>query len=180
MYLVPVLNIMLRELPKLLVDRAQKADAEKRQYIAKLEEATGEDVFKYLLLMNTAALEDYVAQTRLQAQQSFRLSSAISVIGFLLLGVGIALGFYLGTTGKDLDSAYLASAAGVLTEFISGVFFYLFNKTLQQLNRFHDKLITSQHISLSFMATSQLSEAAKRDAQKAELAKLLMVGRGSE
>jgi hypothetical protein len=47
------------------------AQAERKSYTEKLEDATGDDVFRYLLLINTSALVGYIAQTRLQAEQGF-------------------------------------------------------------------------------------------------------------
>ena len=48
-------------------------DAKEREkkYIEKVEGAKGDNVFKYLLLMDSASIEGYIAQTRLQAEQSF-------------------------------------------------------------------------------------------------------------
>ena len=42
----------------------------KTTYTEKLEDAQGDDVFKYLVLISTAGLDGYIAQTRLQAEQS--------------------------------------------------------------------------------------------------------------
>ena len=69
---------------------AEKAGRDKETYIGKLEQATGDDVFKYILLINVSALEGYVAQTRIQAEQSFRLSRIVAVLGFIILATGIA------------------------------------------------------------------------------------------
>lgn len=151
-------------LVKLLSETSNQSAEDKKDYSEKLEAATGDDVFKYLLLINIAALEGYVAQTRIQAPQSFRFSQNGAIIGFLLLSGGIGLGIYLSVIGKSsLDMAYLASGAGILTEFIVGVFFYLYNKSLQQINRFHDRLVAMQQTSMSFLASSLVVDEAKRD-----------------
>jgi|SRR5882762_4594427 len=158
-------------------ETAEKASKEKETYIEKLEMASGENVFKYVLLINVSALEGYVAQTRIQAEQSFRLSKVVAFTGFMLLGTGIALSIYLSLSGKpSLDSAYLAAISGLLTEFISGVFFYLYNRTLQQMNRFHDKLVAMQQTSMAFLATSLVSDAGKRDDLKVELSRGIVPG----
>jgi hypothetical protein len=75
-----------------------------------------------------------------------------------------------------INAAYLASLAGMLTEFISGVFFYLFNRTLQQMNLFHDKMLASRQVVMSFLANTLIEDRNKRDDSKAELSKLLMPG----
>lgn len=154
---------------------ADKASEEKKDYTGKLEGADGEEVFKYLLLVDLSYLEGYVAQTRMQAEQSFQLCKRVAIAGFVILAIGIGIGITSNLIkGWQLEVAYLAGVAGVLTEFISGVFFYLYNRTLQQLNLFHDKLVATQQMSMSFLANSHISMVETRDTSKAELSKLLM------
>lgn len=119
-----------------------------------------------------AALEGYVAQTHIQAEQSFRLTKIVAAIGFAMLGVGIVLAIYLSALDRPtLDAAYLAAIAGVLTEFISGVFFYLYNRTLQQINLFHDRLIAMQQTSMAYLATGLVSDRKTGDEARLDLAK---------
>ena len=54
--------------------QASDASEQESKYREELQGAEGEEIFKYLLLTNMAALQGYVAQTRLQAEQSFQLS----------------------------------------------------------------------------------------------------------
>lgn len=154
---------------------------DKRTYADKLEQAQGDDVFKYLLLMNASALEQYVTQTRLQAEQSFRLSRVVAIVGFVLLAISIGLGVYINMSGGEtLDVAYLSGIAGVLTEFISGVFFYLYNRTLQQLNLFHNRMLSAQHVATALLTNSRVADTAKRDDGKVELAKVLISAAASQ
>lgn len=153
----------------------ERATEQRENYAAKLESATGDGVFKYVLLMNVSALEGYVAQTRIQAAQSFRLSQIVAVVGFLLIATGVAAGIYLSVTRQRvLDMAYIASGAGILTEFVSGVFFYLYNRTLHQINRFHDKLVAMEQTSMSLLASSQIKDESKRDDATLTLARELL------
>ena len=147
------------ELAKVLASSANRSYDDKRTYEEKLERATGVNVYKYVLLINISALEGYVAQARLQAQQSFNLSRVVALAGFAIVAVAIILSVYLTITGNpQLNAAYLAGVAGVLTEFIAGVFFYLYSKTLSQINVFHDKLVDMQKTAL-FHISETTSEA---------------------
>lgn len=158
-----------------------KAQQDKKSYTDKLEETEGDDIFKYLLLIDTSALDGYVNQTRLQAEQSFQLSKYVAIVGFVLISIGIVLGIYSSYMGRNgLEAAYLASLAGILTEFISGVFFYLYNRTLQQLNLFHDKMLSSKQMIMSFLANSLVEDDVKRDDSKVELSKMLMSSSGKQ
>jgi hypothetical protein len=125
--------------------------------------------------VNPERFKEYVQQTRLQAEQSFRLSKRAAVAGLDLIVVGIALGIVSTfVTDAPLSAAYLSAVSGIVSEFISGVFFSLFNRTLQQLNRFHDKLLSSQHIAMSLHATSILTDEDSRTKSVAELAAMLI------
>ena len=159
-------------LTTLFAEDAAKAWAEKKTYAEKLEAAQGDDVFKYILLINVSALEGYVAQTRIQAEQSFRLAKIVSSIGFTILCVGIAFSIYLSIRGNtSLEAGYLTSVAGVITEFISGIFFYLYNRTLQQINRFHDRLLAMEQSSMAYLATGLVSDRKTGDEARLALAK---------
>ena len=134
---------------KSLISSAKQSYEDKKSYEEKLEKAQGKDIYKYVLLINISALEGYVAQARLQAQQSFNLSRLVAIAGFLIVAIAIGLSVYFTVTGnQSLNAAYLAGIAGILTEFIAGVFFFLYSKTLSQINIFHDKLVDMQKTAL--------------------------------
>jgi hypothetical protein len=89
----PISVFIVGSLTAILQKTLDDAQKEKKTYTDKLENAKGDEIFKYVLLMNSAALEEYVAQTRLQAQQSFVSSIGVAVAGFILLSIGIGLAF---------------------------------------------------------------------------------------
>jgi hypothetical protein len=149
------------DLIKNLKSSAKQSSDDKRTYEQKLETARGVEIYKYVLLINISALEGYVAQARLQAQQSFNLSRFVAIVGFLIVSVAIGLSVYLTAKGNsNLSAAYLTGVAGVFTEFISGVFFFLYSKTLAQINLFHDKLVDMQKTSLSHLAEMDYTETS--------------------
>jgi hypothetical protein len=165
-----IFGVAANAITELLTKKVEVSTEEKKTYSDKLENATGDDIFKYILLINISALDGYVAQTRIQAQQSFQLSKIVAIIGFIILSIAIGLSIFLTMSGNaNLNAAYLSSVAGIVTEFIAGVFFYLYNKTLQQINLFHDKLVMMQQTSMSYIATGLVSDQAKKDQAKIDL-----------
>jgi hypothetical protein len=52
----------------------------------------------------------------------------------------------------------IASAGGVLAEFIAGAYFYLYNRSLVQLNYFFDKLTSMQDTMLAIKLCENLPE----------------------
>ena len=69
-------------------------------------------------------------------------------VGFLLVMTVLAIGFTDRANAATI--AYLSSGAGILTEIISGIFFYLYNRTVRQMKTYHDSLLAAQNILLSF------------------------------
>jgi hypothetical protein len=170
-----------------LTRQEQNAADQKAEYADKLETATGGDVFKYFLLINVASLEKYVAQTRIQAQLSFRLCERVSQWAFFLILLGVFMAIVspllsllsakwpaLGTTTVPLAPAGLAALAGIITQFISSVFFYFYNRTLQQFNLFGEKLSAAERVAISLLVNGTITDDAARNTSSAELAKALL------
>src|SRR5258708_39851920 len=80
---------------------------------------------------------------------------------FIILG--LALGF--AATANSQILTYISSGSGVITEFIAGVFFYLYNRTVRQMKGYHDSLLVVQNILLSF----KLVEDTKDENEKAKM-----------
>jgi len=140
------------EVTRQFITSAEENDKKKKTYEEKLENARGKDVYKYFLLINVSVLGSYTAQARVQAQQSFNLSRLVACVGFVIVAVAVVLGIYLTShDNQSLSAAYLTGAAGVITEFISGIFFSLYSKTLGQINLFHDKLVEMEKLALSHL-----------------------------
>ena len=143
--------------------KAEEAQAEEDLRGATGGRAEGDNIFKYILLINVAALEGYVARTA-HSSRAGGLARRVALIGFVMLGVGIALAIYLSVFGRPtMEVAYLTAIAGVLTEFISGVFFYLYNRTLQQINQFTIRLVAMQQTSMAYLATGLVSDRKTGD-----------------
>jgi hypothetical protein len=148
------------------VHGAQVAEDQKQTYQDKLEKASHDDVFKYVFLINNASVEKYVQQSREQAETAFLLSKRVAIAGFALLAAGIVIGLISQFTDQALTTAYLAGIGGVLTEFIAGVFFWMYNRTLQQINLFYQGLMMQQQDALA--AIGRVSESGK-EADKGRL-----------
>lgn len=111
-----------------------------------------EDFFKRLVEINFKYLDQYYMQTKEQADKSFLLVLSGGGIGLIILGIGIIL-IYLGKQSPG----NIASVAGILIEFITTIFFYLYNKTLLKTGEYHKKLVLSQNISLALKTTEDFS-----------------------
>lgn len=132
---------------KARIDVANIEAQKKRFEDLNIERTATDTYFDRLVSINLENLSAYYVLVKQNASQSFKLSAFVGVIGFAVLITGIVLGFI---DAKYKDISYLSAAAGVITEMISGVFFYLYNRTVRQLKEYHDSLIDVQNILLSF------------------------------
>ena len=142
-----LLTISLPVIAKLAASwlkRADVAEEQQNNYQDKLEDARPDKVFRYIFLINNAAVEKYVNQSRAQAEVSFALCRVAAIAGFLLLVASIVIGIVVELNGRSLSIAYIAGIAGVITQFISGVFFWMYNRTLQQINVFYQGIMSQQ------------------------------------
>ena len=130
-----------------------------------------EDLFRNSIKTSYTYLDQYYAQTRKQAQQGFIITVSIAVCGAILIFGGV--GFLLFGNSEKVTPAYITCASGAITEFISAVFFYLYNKTVTSMNSYHDKLVLSQNIAFALRVADSLSEEKKDDAKLAIISELV-------
>lgn len=119
----------------------------------KIKEKVDEDIFENSIKLSYKYLDEYYDQTRKQAQKGFYVTVFVAVFGAALISFGIII-MYKGNT----KPAYVTCAAGVITEFISSVFFYLYNKTITSMSAYHNKLVLSQNISIALKVADSLPE----------------------
>lgn len=127
-----------------------------------------EDIFENSIKMSYQYLDQYYSQTKDQAKRGFGITVAVSVFGALLIGVGI-VAMFMGKT----EPSYVTCASGVMTEFISAVFFYLYNKTVTSMNNYHNKLVLSHNISIALKVSDSLPDADKTKAKDMIITELL-------
>jgi positive regulator of sigma E activity len=134
--------------------------------------AKDEDYFRNLVTINVTNLSEYYYLVKTHTNASFRTALAFGVVGFMLVGTGIVLGY----VGKKETIALAASIAGVLTEFISSIFFYLYNRTVRQLKEYHDSLLDVQDVLLALKVLESLQDPAAKSEVVKSVVLYLMKG----
>jgi ABC-type multidrug transport system fused ATPase/permease subunit len=119
-----------------------------------------EDYINKLIELNVTRLEEYYDEVKRHSFLSFSFSLMVGVVGFLLIVTGIVLGYF--GHGEKMNIAYLSGISGIITEFISGVFFYLYNRTVKQLKSYHNDLIDLQNTLLSFKLVEQVKDGPEK------------------
>lgn len=116
-----------------------------------VQDEVTEDIFENSIKMSYKYLDQYYLQTREQAQRGFFVTVCVAVFGALLIFVGV-VAMFLGRT----QPSYITCASGVITEFIAAVFFYLYNKTVSSMSKYHNKLVLSQNVSIALKVADSL------------------------
>lgn len=85
-------------------------------------------------------LQKYYEINLTHARWSFWASLGSIIVGLVTLLFGVFMLY----VKESLQPGVIATVAGVMSEFLSATFFYLYNKNLKQLNFFYEKLIKFQ------------------------------------
>lgn len=115
-------------------------------------------------------LQSYYEVNLSHARWSFWASLSSVIIGMITLLAGI----YLLYVKEAPETGIVATTAGVLSEFISATFFYLYNKNLKQLNYFYEKLIKFQDTYLAMGLINHLPEKERPEMFKAVISNLII------
>lgn len=160
LFSVALLGTHIDEISKLegKVER-HKAEMEIFRELPLSDATDSSSYFQNLVTINVTNLRDYYFLVKQHTNGSFRAAIGVGIVGFLLIISGLAIGFL---KSESNSVTYIASGAGVLTEFISGVFFFLYNKTVRQLKEYHDSLLNVQNVLLSLKLLESVNDPQLR------------------
>jgi hypothetical protein len=124
-----------------------------------LKDNIEKDFFTKLVEINFKYLDQYYLQTQEQADKSFLISAFAACIGFIIIIIGIVM---MSRNSQKLEPAYITTGAGVLSEFIASIFFYLYNRTVLKMSQYHQKLVITQNISLALKTADALQNSKEK------------------
>lgn len=127
-----------------------------------------ENLHQKALKMSYNYLDRYYSQTQDQANKGFIATICVAIFGALII-IGGIISMFFGIT----EPAYVTIATGAITEFISSIFFYLYNKTVTSMGKYHDKLVLSQNVSYAFELAETISEEKKDDIKEVIIKELV-------
>jgi len=126
--------------------------------------------FDRLVAINIDNLNAYYGLVKIHADRSFLAVVAAGSIGFIFIITGVAVGLL---TSED-QVGLVSAGAGVITEFISTIFFYLYNRTIRELKGYNDSLLTLQNALLAFRVIDDIDEGTAKAAMATQLLEYLM------
>jgi hypothetical protein len=143
-----------------------------RALVVPVANTSAPSYFDRLVDINVTNLEAYYGLVKVHTNNSFLFAMSAGCIGFVLVVTGLIVGFTSSTNAQAIS--YISAGSGVVTEFIAGVFFYLYNRTVRQLKEYHDSLIRVQNILLSFKIVGDTRDEKQRNVMMELMMKCLI------
>lgn len=160
-----------------IVDALRSAESIAKVSAALFGQKSGPEhnYFESLVSINVENLREYYLLVKKHTSYSYRVSLAAGALGFLLI-CGALMASYV--RGQLTSITYIGTGAGLVVEFISGIFFYLYNKTVRQLKGYHDSLLDVQNILLALKLIESVSKEDARSPMLQHMISFLMTRRG--
>lgn len=125
--------------------------------------------------LDVKRLNEYYAINQSQARGSFRWAIFAMLCGFFTIIGGVWF-FYLDKETPNTFMASLTTAAGLFTNFISGTFLYLHNKTQRRSLYYYGQLIRIQQLGLAIrLAENHEENKEKTDSKNKVINELLQI-----
>jgi hypothetical protein len=116
-----------------------------------------------------AYVDAYYKTNQAHVAWSFWTSLVALAVGLFVVIVGIGLAL----SGSSPAISIVTTSAGVLTQFISAGFFYLYNKNLKQLNVFYRELVQNQDMLFALGLVGHIPESERPRVVEGLIGKLL-------
>lgn len=156
--LLPILLAYTERFTDKVDSEIDKLRAERVKITEKIEGKDKLDIFNTIQL-SLNQLNEYYTINKDQARRSFHFSLFAIIIGLVTIIAGIWLHF-LGIAKIEL--VYITGASGIILEFIGGAYFFMYNKSLEQVNLFFGQLIKIQDTMLSINLAENISDNNKK------------------
>lgn len=127
-----------------------------------------DDVLK-LMMNNVSELNVYYVINRLHARRSFAAALTACILGFLLFALGLILYYF--RQGDNIP--LFTTVGGAIVEVVAGLFFWLYNKCIQQLRIYHSALQKTERFLTGIHLVDKVSEEKKDEAYKMIIASIV-------
>jgi MFS family permease len=145
-------------IPDVFEIQLEKLREERVEITQKIEQEKELDIF-HTIQLSLNQLNEYYTINKGQARSSFRFSIFSIVVGLITIVTGIWF-FYFGRSNIELT--FITGISGVLLEFIGGAYFFMYKKSLEQVNFFFGQLIKIQDTMLAINLANNIEDKEKR------------------
>lgn len=164
-FIIPLILIVLSKSiyffdqnPYTLDTELKNLRAERIVITQKIETEKELDIF-HTIQLSLNQLNEYYTINKNQARSSFRFSIFSIVIGLIT----IIAGFWIHSLNiANIEISYLSIFSGLILEFIGGAYFFMYKKSLEQVNFFFGQLIKIQDTMLSINLADNIYNESKK------------------
>ncbi len=117
------------------------------------------DIMK-LMFSNLKELREYYVISKRQANKTFSASIFVCFLGVVIYSLGIVF-----TCILNQDISLISIISGTTVEIISALFFWMYSKSISQLNIYHKRLSETE----KYLITIQLVERISKESLDSEL-----------
>ncbi|SKB57850.1 hypothetical protein SAMN05660477_00005 [Soonwooa buanensis] len=133
--------------------------SERKEITDKIEKDNDYDIFNTIQL-SLNQLNEYYTINKNQAKSSFRISLISIIIGFVTIVTGIWFYYF---EISSIELSFLTGISGLLLEFIGGAYFFVYKKSLEQVNFFFAQLIKVQDTMLAINLAENIEILDKKN-----------------
>lgn len=164
-FLVPLVIIAIsisihymEELSATFETELKNLRAERVEITQKIEDKKELDIF-HTIQLSLNQLNEYYTINKNQARSSFQFSLFSIVVGLVTLLTGIWLNYL---KLANIELTYITGICGVILEFIGGAYFFMYKKSLEQVNFFFGQLIKIQDTMLAINLVDNVDDKTKK------------------
>ncbi len=174
--IIPVLTIfslflfVISNKKSVIEGELEQIHEERKEITKKIESETKHDIFNTIQL-SLNQLNEYYIINKGQAKSSFRFSIFAIVVGLITILSGIWLYYF---KQNNIQVTYISAFLGAILEFIGGAYFFMYKKSLEQVNYFFSQLIKIQDTMLAInLAKNNLDEIKRSELEEKIIISLL-------
>ena len=114
-----------------------------------------------LMFDNAKELKEYYIISKNQAKSTFRIAIFSCILGFIIYVGGICAFVF-----AEKDVTVISVISGTVLEIVSGTTFWLYNKTLTQLNTYHRRLDETEKYLIAYQMIGEVAEEKRYEEQR--------------
>lgn len=128
-------------------DELDNVRLERDEIIQRITQEAHKNGITDIILLNLNRLSEYYTINLTQAKNSYRYSIISVCIGTLIFIY--CIWSFIGNDNPNITVTIIGSIMGIITDFIAATYFYLYKKSIEQLNMYFKELIKIQDTMLA-------------------------------
>lgn len=133
--------------------------SERDEIIQRISQETHKNGITDIILLNLNRLSEYYTINLAQAKNSYRYSIIGVCIGTLIFIY--CIWSFIGNDNPNITVTIIGSIMGIITDFIAVSYFYLYKKSIVQLNMYFKELIKIQDTMLAIELCNKINAQSK-------------------